>query len=291
MPTPLQIKAARLPLGDDRPVPVLRLSRRRLPARQRADGPGRLARRPRPGPGLRRQGRLEHVPRADGARLPGASAPRLRDRDHRAQGPDRPLRLARRDGALRRRRRAVAHGRPAASCTRRCSRCSTPARQPARAVPDLAQPAGAQQDGRAALHDVLGGGHPAPRGRGCRRRARPRSRASPAALPAPARPSRSAPPPDSWAAQPEADVAIWTIRMEPGARWTLPPRAGRAHATQPLLLQGPAVALAGQAVDSHAAIELRAAQPSSWSTATRPASSCCCRAARSASRWCSTAPS
>src|SRR4051812_38044670 len=31
-----------------------------------------------------------------------------------------------------------------------------------------------------------------------------------------------APPPDSWAARPEADVAIWTIRMEARARWTLP---------------------------------------------------------------------
>jgi redox-sensitive bicupin YhaK (pirin superfamily) len=37
-----------------------------------------------------------------------------------------------------------------------------------------------------------------------------------------------APPPDSWAAQAEADVAIWTMRMEPGARCTLPtaPLAG-----------------------------------------------------------------
>jgi len=31
-----------------------------------------------------------------------------------------------------------------------------------------------------------------------------------------------APPPNSWAAQPESDLAIWTIAMEPGARWTLP---------------------------------------------------------------------
>src|ERR1700710_1266440 len=30
------------------------------------------------------------------------------------------------------------------------------------------------------------------------------------------------PPPDSWASQPDADVAIWTIRMAPGARWKLP---------------------------------------------------------------------
>lgn len=32
-----------------------------------------------------------------------------------------------------------------------------------------------------------------------------------------------APPPRSWAAEPDADVAIWTIALEPGARFTLPP--------------------------------------------------------------------
>lgn len=32
----------------------------------------------------------------------------------------------------------------------------------------------------------------------------------------------SAPPPDSWAARPEANVAIWTVRLDPGARVTLP---------------------------------------------------------------------
>ncbi len=31
-----------------------------------------------------------------------------------------------------------------------------------------------------------------------------------------------APPPDSWASQREADVAIWAIHMEPHASWTLP---------------------------------------------------------------------
>jgi redox-sensitive bicupin YhaK (pirin superfamily) len=34
-----------------------------------------------------------------------------------------------------------------------------------------------------------------------------------------------APPPNSWAARSEADVAIWTIKMAPEARWTMP--AGR----------------------------------------------------------------
>ena len=31
------------------------------------------------------------------------------------------------------------------------------------------------------------------------------------------------PPPRSWAARPESGVAIWSIRMEPHAAWTLPP--------------------------------------------------------------------
>ena len=35
-----------------------------------------------------------------------------------------------------------------------------------------------------------------------------------------------APPPDSWASQDGADLAIWTIRMSPGARWTLPAAKG-----------------------------------------------------------------
>jgi len=34
------------------------------------------------------------------------------------------------------------------------------------------------------------------------------------------------PPPHSWASRPEADVAIWHIRMEAGARWTMPAAAG-----------------------------------------------------------------
>lgn len=38
--------------------------------------------------------------------------------------------------------------------------------------------------------------------------------------------SSPAPPPDSWAARAEAAVAIWSVRMEPGATWTLPAFAG-----------------------------------------------------------------
>jgi hypothetical protein len=82
------------------------------PQGQRQDGAGGAAGRARHRPGLQPQGRLEHVPRRHGAGLSGAPAPRLRDRDHRAQGPDRPQRLAGRHRALRRRRRAVGHRRP-----------------------------------------------------------------------------------------------------------------------------------------------------------------------------------
>ena len=35
-----------------------------------------------------------------------------------------------------------------------------------------------------------------------------------------------APPPHSWASRPEADVAIWHLQLEEGARFTLPPAGG-----------------------------------------------------------------
>jgi quercetin 2,3-dioxygenase len=40
-----------------------------------------------------------------------------------------------------------------------------------------------------------------------------------------------APPPQSWAARPDTDVAIWTIKMEPGAAWTLPAAAAGVNRT------------------------------------------------------------
>jgi redox-sensitive bicupin YhaK (pirin superfamily) len=39
------------------------------------------------------------------------------------------------------------------------------------------------------------------------------------------------PPPHSWAARADSDVAIWTIRMAPGAEWTLPPAAAGSNRT------------------------------------------------------------
>ncbi len=39
------------------------------------------------------------------------------------------------------------------------------------------------------------------------------------------------PPPNSWAARDEAEIAIWTIRMDPGAHWTLPAARGTPNRT------------------------------------------------------------
>jgi len=69
------------------------------------------------------------------------------------------------------------------------------------------------------------------------------------------------PPPDSWAAQADADVAIWTLRMAPGARWTLPPASGEGTRRVLYFFRGARVSVAGEAVDGQAAIELRADLP------------------------------
>lgn len=64
------------------------------------------------------------------------------------------------------------------------------------------------------------------------------------------------PPPESWAAQGEADVAIWTLRMEPGARWMLP--AARGQGTRRMLywFVGEGLSIAGEPQGGHAALEV-----------------------------------
>ena len=66
------------------------------------------------------------------------------------------------------------------------------------------------------------------------------------------------PPPDSWAAQADADVAIWTIRMAPGARWTLPAATGAGTQRQLYFFKGASITAAGQAVPGGSSITLRA---------------------------------
>lgn len=74
--------------------------------------------------------------------------------------------------------------------------------------------------------------------------------------------SRVLPPPrDSWAAAEDGDVAIWTVTMEPGARWTLPPARGTATRRSLYFFAGEGVTIGTLVMDRHACIELRANQP------------------------------
>ncbi|MCU1277677.1 MAG: Pirin, partial [bacterium] len=66
-----------------------------------------------------------------------------------------------------------------------------------------------------------------------------------------------APPPSSWAARADADVAIWTIKMAPGARWTLP-AAARGTNRVLYFFVGSGLRAGGRAIPSRHAIELRA---------------------------------
>jgi redox-sensitive bicupin YhaK (pirin superfamily) len=66
------------------------------------------------------------------------------------------------------------------------------------------------------------------------------------------------PPPDSWAAQPGADVAIWTLRMAAQARWKLPAAVGAATRRKLYFFAGETATIAGTPVPSRTAIELRA---------------------------------
>lgn len=68
------------------------------------------------------------------------------------------------------------------------------------------------------------------------------------------------PPPESWAAQPEADVAIWTLQLGSGAQWRLP--AARHAQTRRMLyfFAGERLRIGSQEVQAHAALELHAGQ-------------------------------
>ncbi len=65
------------------------------------------------------------------------------------------------------------------------------------------------------------------------------------------------PPPRSWASRPDTDVAIWCIKMQAGAKWTLP--AATAGTTNRTLyfFEGPSLRVAGETLASHAAAVLR----------------------------------
>ncbi len=66
----------------------------------------------------------------------------------------------------------------------------------------------------------------------------------------------SAPPPKSWASRSDTHVAIWTIKMAPGATWKVP--AGPAGVNRTLyFFAGKNVSIGGKKIESHAAIKVR----------------------------------
>ena len=67
-----------------------------------------------------------------------------------------------------------------------------------------------------------------------------------------------APPPDSWAAQDEADVAIWTLRMEPGAGFQLPPAVLAGTQRTLYFFKGGAAMVGGRTVEGPVAVTLDA---------------------------------
>ena len=69
-----------------------------------------------------------------------------------------------------------------------------------------------------------------------------------------------APPPRSWAARPDSDVAIWTLRMEPGARFTLP-AAGPTTNRALFFFAGDALALDGSRIAASSQVSLAPALP------------------------------
>lgn len=64
------------------------------------------------------------------------------------------------------------------------------------------------------------------------------------------------PPPDSWAADPANQVAIWTLRLEAGAAWTLPAVQPGVHRTL-YFFRGPGLKLDGAKIPPYHAAELR----------------------------------
>jgi quercetin 2,3-dioxygenase len=69
-----------------------------------------------------------------------------------------------------------------------------------------------------------------------------------------------APPPSSWAARPEADVAVWTLQMEPHASWMLPRATPEANRVL-YFFAGEALAVGERKVSPGHAIQLRPDAP------------------------------
>ncbi len=71
-----------------------------------------------------------------------------------------------------------------------------------------------------------------------------------------------APPPHSWAARPESEVAIWTLRLEPGARFSLPAASAGVNRTLDFF-RGRSPRVGPREISEKHAVRLRADAPAS----------------------------
>ena len=69
------------------------------------------------------------------------------------------------------------------------------------------------------------------------------------------------PPPHSWAADPASDLAIWSIALEPGASWTVPPAAGAGTVRTLHFFAGQRLKVAGRLVQEPSAIQVAPDRP------------------------------
>jgi redox-sensitive bicupin YhaK (pirin superfamily) len=71
-----------------------------------------------------------------------------------------------------------------------------------------------------------------------------------------------APPPDSWAADASNEVAIWSIKMQPGASWVLPAASAGLNRTL-YFFRGAGLVISGHSVPAGQALELHSDVPAS----------------------------
>jgi redox-sensitive bicupin YhaK (pirin superfamily) len=69
------------------------------------------------------------------------------------------------------------------------------------------------------------------------------------------------PPPSSWAARPDADVAIWHLRLDPGACWTMPPAASPESTRVLYVFEGDTLHVADVDVANDTGVVLRPDAP------------------------------
>jgi len=69
------------------------------------------------------------------------------------------------------------------------------------------------------------------------------------------------PPAGSWGADPNSDLAIWTVKMAPGATWQLPAAVGKGTRRQLFFFGGSTLTIDGESVGVGSAIEVNCSAP------------------------------